>query len=102
MKKTDHKDVQIRPEEVPEDDAIIGRVFRWSLFVFGGILVIVIAAVYLSRQSDGDGPEQAIETTSPETVATNTLDDGFDASPVVIGDELYLKGNKYLYCIAQS
>lgn len=37
-----------------------------------------------------------------ETVATNTLDDGFDASPVVIGDELYLKGNKYLYCIAQS
>lgn len=37
-----------------------------------------------------------------EVLATNTLDDGFDASPVVIGDNLYLKGNKYLYCIAES
>lgn len=37
-----------------------------------------------------------------EVLATNTLDDGFDASPVVIGDELYLKGNTYLYCIAEE
>jgi hypothetical protein len=35
-------------------------------------------------------------------VATNTLDDGFDASPVVIGDEMYLRGDTYLYCIAKS
>ena len=33
-------------------------------------------------------------------VATNSLDDEFDASPVVIGDELYLRGRKSLYCIA--
>jgi outer membrane protein assembly factor BamB len=37
-----------------------------------------------------------------EVVATNVLDDGFDASPVVIGDTLYLKGNRYLYCIEKS
>jgi hypothetical protein len=37
-----------------------------------------------------------------ESLATNKLDDGFDASPVVIGDELYLRGNTYLYCIAEE
>jgi len=33
-------------------------------------------------------------------LATNKLDDGFDASPAVVGDELYMRGNKFLYCIA--
>jgi len=36
-------------------------------------------------------------------VATNTLDDvGFDASPIVVGDELFLRSEKYLYCIAEQ
>jgi len=42
------------------------------------------------------------DSDSFEVVATNKLDDGFDASPVVAGDTLYLKGNTYLYCIAAS
>ncbi len=33
-------------------------------------------------------------------VASNKLDDTFHASPVVIGNELYLRGFKYLYCFA--
>ncbi len=33
-------------------------------------------------------------------LSVNKLDDNFDASPVVIGDELYLRGKKNLYCIA--
>jgi outer membrane protein assembly factor BamB len=37
-----------------------------------------------------------------DIVATNVLEDEFDASPVVVGDELYLKGAKFLYCIAKS
>ncbi|MCP4709164.1 MAG: PQQ-binding-like beta-propeller repeat protein [Planctomycetes bacterium] len=37
-----------------------------------------------------------------EVLATNVLDDEFDCSPVVIGDELYLKGKKYIYCIAEG
>jgi outer membrane protein assembly factor BamB len=32
-----------------------------------------------------------------EVIATNTLDDGFHASPVIIGNNLYLRGFKYLY-----
>ena len=38
-------------EFVPEDDAIIGRAFRWSLAAFGTIAVIVIAVVLL-RSTD--------------------------------------------------
>ena len=37
-----------------------------------------------------------------EVLATNTLEDSFDSSAVVIGDELFLKGEKYLYCIAEQ
>ncbi len=37
-----------------------------------------------------------------EVLATNKLDDGFDASPIIVGDELYLKGSKNLYCIAKQ
>ncbi len=34
-------------------------------------------------------------------LAENTLDDSFNASPAIIGNELYLRGGKYLYCIAE-
>lgn len=37
-----------------------------------------------------------------EVLATNKLDEGFDASPVVVGDTLFLKGEKHLYCIEES
>ena len=37
-----------------------------------------------------------------EVLATNTLDDGFDASPALVDNELYLRGNRYLYCIAEQ
>jgi len=35
-----------------------------------------------------------------EVVAQNTLDDGFDASPAIVGDSLYLRGRGSLYRIA--
>src|SRR5262249_26555383 len=34
-----------------------------------------------------------------EILATNLLDDPIDASPAVAGKQLYLRGEKYLYCI---
>jgi len=37
-----------------------------------------------------------------EVLASNKLDDRFDASPAVSGDELFLKGKEYLYCISES
>ncbi len=35
-----------------------------------------------------------------EIIATNVLDDEFDASPVIVDNELYLRGTRRLYCIA--
>jgi outer membrane protein assembly factor BamB len=37
-----------------------------------------------------------------ELLATNVLDDGFDASPALVDGEMYLRGQKYLYCIAEQ
>ncbi|MGH7492054.1 MAG: PQQ-binding-like beta-propeller repeat protein [bacterium] len=36
-----------------------------------------------------------------EVLATNKLDDGIDASPALVDNELYLRGRKFLYCIAE-
>jgi outer membrane protein assembly factor BamB len=36
-----------------------------------------------------------------KVLATNTLDDAFDASPVAVDSELYLRGAKYLYRISE-
>ena len=35
-----------------------------------------------------------------EVLAESELDDRFDASPAIVGDEIYLRGRRYLYCIA--
>jgi len=49
-----------------------------------------------------DGTVEVLETGSePLTVAVNTLPEGIDATPAIAGDELYLRGNEHLYCIAK-
>lgn len=40
--------------------------------------------------------------TSFEQLAANTLDDRFDASPALADGEIYLRGYRYLYCIAEK
>ncbi|REK09914.1 MAG: hypothetical protein DWQ37_17570 [Planctomycetota bacterium] len=37
-----------------------------------------------------------------EILATNKLDDSFDASATIVGDELFLRGKTHLYCIAEE
>jgi outer membrane protein assembly factor BamB len=37
-----------------------------------------------------------------EILATNKLNDSFDATPAIVGDELYLRGNESFYCIAKQ
>lgn len=36
---------------------------------------------------------------SYEVLATNKLDDRFDASPALVDGEIYLRGYRYLYCV---
>ena len=50
-----------------------------------------------------DGKTAVIKAGSQyERVEVNALDDGFDASPVLVGDVLYLRGREYLYCIGSK
>jgi outer membrane protein assembly factor BamB len=37
-----------------------------------------------------------------EKLATNQLDEKFDASPAVVGKDLFLRGHEYLYCLAEK
>lgn len=36
-----------------------------------------------------------------EVLATNKLDEGIDASPAIVGRQMFLRGEKHLYCIAE-
>ena len=38
----------------------------------------------------------------PRPLAINRLDDSFSASAAIVGDEILLRGRRYLYCIADS
>jgi len=37
-----------------------------------------------------------------EVLAKNKLDDGFDASPALVDNEIYLRGHQYLYSLAEK
>ena len=37
-----------------------------------------------------------------EVLAQNELDDGFDASPALVDDEIFLRGHRSLYAIAEE
>jgi outer membrane protein assembly factor BamB len=37
-----------------------------------------------------------------KVVANNTLEDGFSASPAVVGKDLYLRGHQFLYCVSEN
>ena len=37
-----------------------------------------------------------------EMLARNSLDDGFDASPAIVDQEIYLRGFRFLYRISEN
>jgi outer membrane protein assembly factor BamB len=56
--------------------------------------------VYIASRN---GMTQVIKHgTEYELLATNKLDDSFSASPAVAGNQLYLRGEQNLYCIAEK
>ncbi len=53
--------------------------------------------------ADRDGVTLVIKHGSTfEVLAENVLNDGFNASPVIVDKEIYLRGNRSLYCIASD
>jgi len=50
-----------------------------------------------------DGETEVLELGGERRfLATNLLDERFDASPALAGGELYLRGEKFLYCLAEE
>ncbi|MFN9499797.1 MAG: hypothetical protein ACK57K_00580 [Chryseotalea sp.] len=86
-------------------DAKTGKVLIDAQRVEGlnGVYASPIAAdgrVYLVGRN---GEAVVIKDSSTyEELATNKLDDKFDASPVAVGKSLLLRGHQFLYCLAEK
>ena len=37
-----------------------------------------------------------------EVLASNSLDDAFDASPAIVDNQMFLRGKEYLYCLSEN
>jgi hypothetical protein len=60
-----------------------------------------VAAAQRIYLVDRDGTTMVIKQGDKlEVLATNSLQDAIDASPAVVGNQLFLRGHKYLYCLA--
>lgn len=58
----------------------------------GKVYVMSRNGVMLVIESDGDYA----------LIASNELEDSFSASPAIIGDELFLRGERHLYCVSEK
>lgn len=85
-------------------DAATGAVKYGPLRLAGieGVYASPVAAAGRLYVVGREGATVVVKTGAEhEVLATNTLDDHFDASPVVAGDELLLRGSKHLYALAR-
>jgi outer membrane protein assembly factor BamB len=74
------------PERIPE----VSNVYASPIGADGRIYVVSREGTTAVIQH---GPDFQV-------LATNVLEDGFDASPVAVGSELYLRGRRFLYRIS--
>ena len=86
-------------------DAVTGEAYytRQSLEGVRGVYASPVAAsgrIYIAGRNGvtvvlKHGPNY-------ELLSSNKLDDGFSASPAILGKEIFLRGHKSLYCIARE
>jgi outer membrane protein assembly factor BamB len=79
---------------------------RPGAFRLGGISNVYASPVGAAGRvyvSDQDGTTLVIEHGDlARVLARNRLDDSFSASAALVGRDLFLRGEKYLYCIAEK
>ncbi len=69
----------------------------------GNVYASPVAAAGRVYITDLDGATLVISAgASPRPLALNHLDDQFSASAVLVDRELFLRGHKHLYCLAES
>lgn len=75
-------------------------------FRLGGIRDIYASPVAADGKiyiTDRDGMTLVLsEPDMPRLLSANRLDDSFSASAAMVGNELYLRGERFLYCIAEE
>ncbi|HKK41159.1 MAG TPA: PQQ-binding-like beta-propeller repeat protein, partial [Bacteroidales bacterium] len=81
-------------------DALTGKAF-YSTKMLEGMGVVYSSPVYASGriyQPGGSGLTYTLkDSPALEILSENKLDDSFTASPAIAGDEIFLRGLKYLY-----
>jgi outer membrane protein assembly factor BamB len=86
-------------------DALTGKVF-YATKMLEGLGVVYNSPVYAGGriyQTGGSGLTYTLKDGPDlEIISENKLDDSFTASPAIVGDEIFLRGQKYLYCIAKD
>ncbi len=69
----------------------------------GNVYASPVAAAGRVYVTDLDGATLVIShDDNPKALALNLLDDSFSASAAIAGRELFLRGEQYLYCIAED
>ena len=77
------------------DDAI--RLEGIRDFIFSSP-VAATGRIYITGR---DGSTEVLNATTGKTISVNRLKDSFSASAALVGKELYLRGEQFLYCIAE-
>jgi outer membrane protein assembly factor BamB len=68
----------------------------------GNIYASPVAAAGRVYIVDLRGATLVISHNDPKPLATNRLPDSFAASPALVGNEIFLRGQRHLYCIAND
>ena len=70
----------------------IGNIYASPVAANGRVYITDLDGATLVMSADAE----------PKLLSLNRLNDSFAASPALAGNELYLRGAKHLYCIAET
>jgi len=83
-------------------DAATGRTLFTERVGLGNVFASPVAAAGRIYLLGREGKALVLEPgPTLKILAENQLDDGFDASPVIVGGDLYLRGRRFLYAVAR-
>ncbi len=69
MNENNEQNLSDELESMEQDDAIIGRVFRWSLLVMIGLALIVLIVLFSGGQEEQPAPVAEVPLAGPEELA---------------------------------